>query len=136
MNCALHHPQAQLQQQSELLCQATIGNVLFIGLLPSLSGADLAASACQGKRSGLAVMLWLTLFIGCILPLHITVWYERRIKTFYVKRRTPTHASPGYSWLQQRVAWLMLWALTSCLIVVALMDLDVFDVRHCDWTQQ
>lgn len=107
-----------------------MGKILYVGLLPSVSGAQLAHSVCQGQRSGLAVMLWLTVFLGIVVPLHVTAWYERRVKRRYIRLQRQAQVSAEAS-LLQRLAWLVLWAPTCCLMVVALMELDMFNAGQC-----
>lgn len=136
-NCAVRHPLSDAAFGAQSICNATVGIILSLSLLASPAALQPdPLGLCQLDNSGLSASLFFTLYLGCLTPLHVTYWYERRIKAAYLN-----HLSRGRNLvvtppsLLQQVMHLIASAPLCCIAIRGLTMLGIFDTSHCGWSK-
>jgi hypothetical protein len=136
-SCAMQHLQSQLLPEAEAVCDATIGSIIMAAqTLSAVYLADADLHICRGPRTGLALAIFFTLYLGVAVPLTVSSHYEARLKREYVRMMTHGHAARrgGGSWaLVRLLAALCAWMPLCCPAAELLMGAGLFDVRRCSW---
>jgi hypothetical protein len=133
INCALQHPESQLASASEAACKQVLGSILSVGQLFVPVHAEAEEAMCGTSSSGLAITLFLLLFMGASVPLLITYWYEQHVKTQFLAAHGYC-LEPRCSEPLQKIGWALACALLCCLVLRHMLSMDYFSTRHCSWS--
>ncbi len=133
INCVLQHPESRLGTASGAACKTIMGSILAVGQLfvPIQTGSEQAM--CGPYTSGLAIALFLLLFVGTAVPLQITYWYEQLMKVRFLAANGYT-VHRQHSKLLQKMGWSVAWALLCCLVTRHMLSFDYFSTKHCSWS--
>lgn len=130
VNCALHHPQSQHSETAAMVCRSILGTLTSAGQLIIPIHAEYEEVMFGASTSGLAVALFLQLFVGAAIPLQIIYWYEQRVKIRFLAARGHHYVNAGSDPLQ-KVGWCAAWALLCCIAAKHMISLDWFNPEYC-----
>jgi hypothetical protein len=130
VNCALLQPQSQHTETAGMVCRRLLGTLSSAGQLVVPIHAGYEDIMCGESTSGLAVALFLQLFVGLAIPLQISYWYEQRAKTRFLAARGHSYVNTVSAPLQ-KFCWCVAWALLCCITARHMISLDWFSPQHC-----
>ncbi len=133
-SCALQQPQSQLVAASERLCGASIGGIVALGqLLAPVHAPGEELQLCKGPRSVLLACLFITLYVGWVIPVSLTYWYEQRVKLAFYRLRYGEEPAGAPGERGRLLAWLCFWGPVCCVLAELMAGWELYDLRRCSW---
>ena len=143
INCQLQHPRSVLVEPAQQLCGAVVRPLLWVAaMLFPLDAARQEREVCRPQSSGTSLQLILLLGLGLGLPLHISRWYEQRLKRQFAllseagDARQQRRPEPPLANLIEALCWFAILAPGCCLLAGIISATDLMHVRHCSWYGQ
>jgi hypothetical protein len=96
------------------------------------------------QSSGTSLQVAILLGLGLGLPLHVSRWYEQRLKRRFAllmseagdARQRRCGREPLLAGFIEVLCWFAIMALGCCLLARLISAADLMDVRHCSWYGQ
>jgi hypothetical protein len=145
VNCQLQHPSSVLVEPTQQLCRAVVGPLLWLAeMLFPLDAARQGRAVCGPQSSGTSLQVVILLGLGLGLPLHVSRWYEQRLKRRFAllmseagdARQRRCGREPLLAGFIEVLCWFAIMAPGCCLLARLISAADLMDVRHCSWYGQ